>query len=83
MEIKIQVIEEMADRLVFIQQETDQDIPEILKLAIDLYYNQLQKTLNRSLQILEEPSSIDCCSVENDLSTTYESVLLKSIQPKI
>jgi hypothetical protein len=82
MEIKTQITEAEANKIAFIQQKTNQDISEILKLAIDLYYNHLQTPLEPSLQILEQSGFIGCCSVESDLSTTYKSVLSNQLNQK-
>jgi hypothetical protein len=82
MEITAQVNEEDVNKIAFIQEKTQQDISEILKLAIDLYYERLQEHLKTPLQILEESGFIDCCSVESDLSTTYKSVLTNSLNQK-
>jgi predicted metal-dependent hydrolase len=82
MEIKTQITEAEANKIAFIQQKTNKDISEILKLAINLYYNHLQTPLEPSLQILEQSGFIGCCSVENDLSTTYKSVLSNQLNQK-
>jgi hypothetical protein len=82
MEIKTQITEAEANKIAFIQQKTNQDISEILKLAIDLYYNHLQNPLDPSLQILEKSGFIGCCSVESDLSTTYKTVLSNQLSQK-
>jgi hypothetical protein len=82
MEIKTQITEAEANKIAFIQQKTNQDISEILKLAINLYYNHLQTPLEPSLQILEQSGFIGCCSVESDLSTTYKSVLSNQLNQK-
>jgi hypothetical protein len=82
MEIKTQITEAEANKIAFIQQKTNKDISEILKLAIDLYYNHLQTPLEPSLQILEQSGFIGCCSVESDLSTTYKSVLSNQLNQK-
>jgi hypothetical protein len=82
MEITVQVTQIEADKIAFIQQQTNQDISEILRLAIDLYYDHLQAPLDPSLQILEASGFIGCCSVESDLSTNYKSVLSSQLNQK-
>jgi hypothetical protein len=82
MEITAQVTEAEASKIAFIQQQTNQDISEIMRQAIDLYYDHLQTPLEPSLQILEESGFIGCCSVESDLSTTYKSVLSTQLNQK-
>jgi hypothetical protein len=83
MEITAQVTQIEADKIAFIQKQTNQDISEILRLArIDLYYDHLQAPLDPSLQILEASGFIGCCSVESDLSTNYKSVLSSQLNQK-
>lgn len=90
MEITAQVTQIEADKIAYIQQQTNQDISEILRLAIakrlgtriDLYYDHLQAPLDPSLQILEASGFIGCCSVESDLSSTYKSVLSSQLNQK-
>jgi hypothetical protein len=82
MEITAQISDEEANKIAFIKQKTQQDISEILKLAIDLYYKRVQSAPISPLQLLEESGFIGCCSVENDLSTTYKSVLATELNQK-
>ena len=76
MEIQAQLTEVEAQKVFFIQEQTQQDLIEILKKAIDLYYQILQIPEKTPLQILEESGFIGCCSVESELSTSYKSVSL-------
>lgn len=82
MEITAQVTAEEAHKIAFIQEKTQQDISEILKMAIDLYYERLQIPPKTPLQILEESGFIDSCAIETNLSTTYKSVLTDSLNQK-
>ena len=82
MHIKTELTEADANKIAFIQQQTQQDIDEILKSAIEMYYQNLQASQKSPLQILEETGFIGCCSVENDLSTTYKSVLAEELEKK-
>jgi predicted metal-dependent hydrolase len=82
MEIQAHLTEVEAQKLSFIQEKTQQDLIEILKKAIDLYYKTLQIPQKTPLQILEESGFIGCCSVESDLSTTYKSVLTEKLNKK-
>lgn len=82
MQVNTELTEAEVSKIAFIQQQTQQDIGEILKAAIDLYYQNLQASQTSPLQILEETGVIGCCSVENDLSTTYKSVLAEELEKK-
>ena len=77
MQINTKLTEAEANKIAFIQQQTQQDIGEILRSAIDIYYQNLQASQKTPLQILEETGFIGCCSVEKNLSTTYKTVLAK------
>ena len=82
MEIQAQLTEVEAQKVFFIQEQTHQDLIEILKKAIDLYYQILQIPEKTPLQILEESGFIGCCSVESELSTSYKSVLAEELIKK-
>ena len=82
MEIQAQLTEVEAQKVFFIQEQTHQDLIEILKKAIDLYYQILQIPEKTPLQILEESGFIGCCSVESELSTSYKSVLAEELNKK-
>ena len=66
----VQVNTKLSDRagsqLAYIQENTEQDLKEILDAAIDTYYQKLQEEDNnkRPFQRLEESGFIGCCSVE-------------------
>ena len=84
----VQVNTKLSDRagsqLAYIQENTEQDLTEILETAIDTYYQKLQEEDNkRPFQRLEESGFIGCCSVENDLSSTYKSVLRAELEDTI
>jgi predicted metal-dependent hydrolase len=82
-QINTQINSATTDKLTYIQQQTNQDLSEILQDAIDAYYQKLkyqqQKT---SFELLEESGFIGCCSVENDLSVNYKQVLANELEAK-
>jgi hypothetical protein len=82
MQINAELTQAEADKIAFIQQQTQQNIAEVLKSAIDLYYRNLHDHPKSPLQILEETGFIGCCSVESDLSTTYKTVLAEGLAQK-
>ncbi len=75
LEIKTQLNEEIANKLAYIQQQTAQEINEILSSAIDRYYQQIKQTKKTSLELLQESGLIGCISAEPDLSTNYKSII--------
>jgi len=72
-----------AEQLADIQEQTDQQLTEILDAAIDAYYQKLQQEKNqRPFEKLTRSGFIGCCSVESDLSSNYKSVLKTEMQAK-
>lgn len=75
MHIATQFDDEHAEKLAFIQQQTQQEIAEILNRAIDLYYQQLQVPEKSPLEIFEEVGLVGCIDAEPDLSSNYKPVV--------
>lgn len=82
MEVNAQVNDDIANKISLIQQQTQQDISEILKKAIELYYQTLQTQPKTPLQILEESGFIGCFEDDPDLSSNYKQVLTESLAKK-
>lgn len=82
-QINAQIDLETTDKLTYIQQQTNQALSDILRAAIDDYYQKLkQKNKKTSFELLEESGFIGCCSVESDLSVNYKEVLATEIEAK-
>ena len=82
-QITTQIDHETTDKLTYIQQQTNQQLPEILRAAINDYYQKLkQKKQNTPFQLLEESGFIGCCSVESVLSVNYKQVLATELEAK-
>lgn len=73
MEIKTQIDPNHAAKLTYIQQQTRQDIAEILGQAIDLYYEQLNPASTNALQAFEEAGLVGFIDAAPDES--YQSVI--------
>ena len=59
---------ETTNKITYIQQQTNQDLSEILRAAINDYYQKLkQKSKKTPFELLEASGFIGCCSVESDL----------------
>lgn len=82
MNVNAQINDDIADKISFIQAQTKQDLSEILKKAIELYYQTLQTPQKTPLQILEESGFIGCSSAESDLSINYKQVLTEELNKK-
>jgi predicted metal-dependent hydrolase len=73
LQISTQIDPETTDKLTYIQQQTNQDLPAILRAAIDDYYQKLkQKQKKIPFELLEGSGFIGCCSVESDLSVNFK-----------
>ena len=82
-QITTQIDHETTDKLTYIQQQTNQQLPEILRAAINDYYQKLkQKKQKTPFQLLEESGFIGCCSVESVLSVNYKQVLATELEAK-
>jgi hypothetical protein len=82
MEVNAQVNDDIANKLNFIQAQTKQDLSEILKKAIELYYQTLKTPQKTPLQILEESGLIGCFEDDPNLSSNYKQVLTESLTKK-
>ncbi len=74
--------DEAVDQLAYIQQQTQQDLNQILTAAIDAYYQKLQQEqpqAGSTYQKFQASGLIGCVSIESDLSTTYKQVLFEEV----
>lgn len=72
-----------ADKLAYIQQQThQQDMNELIKSAIDLYYQTLRLPSQTPLETLMQTGFIGCGSAEPDLSVNYKVLLQADFQHK-
>ncbi|MCY7332282.1 MAG: CopG family transcriptional regulator [Pseudanabaena sp. CAN_BIN31] len=75
-ELNTKIDRETTDKLTYIQQQTKQELSDILRAAIADYYQKLMQTKKKTaFELLEESGFIGCCSVESDLSVNYKNVL--------
>lgn len=82
-QINAQIDLETTDKLTYIQQQTNQALSDILRAAINDYYQKLkQKNKKTPFELLEESGFIGCCSVESDLSINYKEVLTTELEAK-
>jgi hypothetical protein len=65
----------VLDKINIIQQQTNQDIKQILQTAIDLYYQKIQQPENDPLALLKQSEFIGCGESDPDLSSTYKTQL--------
>jgi predicted metal-dependent hydrolase len=82
-QITTQIDLETTDKLEYIQQQTKQELSDILRAAIDDYYQKLRQRKKKTpFELLEESGFIGCCSVESDLSVSYKEVLATELEAK-
>ena len=82
-QINTQIDPATTDKLTYIQQQTNQTLADVLRDAIDSYYQKLKQQHKKTpFEILEESGFIGCCSVESDLSTNYKQVLANELEAK-
>lgn len=75
MEIATELTEQQKQKIAFIQQETRQNLDQILESALDIYYKQVLSASNNHLQKFSEIGFIGCIEAEPDLAERSESIL--------
>lgn len=80
MRINARLDEDYAHKLTYIQQQTHQAVTEVIKTAIDLYYEQLQQ--QKPLDLLTQNGFIGCGQADSNLSINYKSILRDSLKGK-
>ncbi|MHC5773165.1 CopG family transcriptional regulator [Nostoc sp.] len=82
MRINARLDEEYADKLAYIQQQTNQAVTDVIKSAIELYYQQLQQEQKNALSMLIQTGFIGCGQADPNLSINYKSILRDSLKAK-
>jgi hypothetical protein len=87
MQIEIQLDEERAKKLAYIQQQTQQNtvalIDSLIDSAIDQYYQQIQPPdVSNPLAKLKKSKFIGCFQGSPDLSTDSKAILQDILQEK-
>ena len=82
MRINARLNEEYADKLAYIQQQTNQAVTDVIKSAIELYYQQLQQEQKNALSMLIQTGFIGCGQTDPDLSINYKSILRDGLKAK-
>lgn len=82
MRINARLDQDSDRKLAYIQQQTSQGVTDIIKSAIDLYYQQLQAAAKHPLSLLTQTGFIGCGRADADLSVNYKSTLKQGLQAK-
>ena len=82
-QITTQIDLETNNKITYIPQQTNQELSDILRAAINDYYQKLkQKSKKTPFELLEESGFIGCCSVESVLSVNYKEALATELEAK-
>jgi hypothetical protein len=79
MKLDIQLDDEYIQKLSYIQQQTQQNLTEVIKASIDLRYQQLQQT-DDSPTKLQQSQFIGSFEAEPDLAANAEAILRSMLQ---
>ena len=83
MRVNARLDSDRASKFNYIRQRTNQGTSEIMKAAIDIYYERLrQETTVKPLQLLQQAGLIGCAEGEPDLSVNYKQYLTESLNEK-
>jgi len=83
MRVNARLDSDRATKLNYIRQRTNQGTSEIMKAAIDFYYEKLrQETPVKPLQLLRESGLVGCAEGDADLSVNYKQYLTESLNEK-
>jgi len=74
-EIEIQLDEERLNKLTLIRQQTNQNIAQVIQQAIDLYYQQLQRLQNGSIENQRQELETAYREASLELDPAWESTV--------
>ncbi|MDF5738443.1 MAG: CopG family transcriptional regulator [Nostoc sp.] len=66
----------------YIQQQTNQAVTDVIKSALELYYQQLHQQQKNALSMLTQTGFIGCGEADSDLSVNYKSILRDGLKAK-
>lgn len=82
MDIEASLKGETAQKICFLQEETDLDVEDVIKNAIDVYYEQTINKGKAPLDIFTELNLIGCFDGNKDLSINSEKHLRDILDEK-
>ncbi|MEH2350756.1 MAG: CopG family transcriptional regulator [Nostoc sp.] len=82
MRINARLDDEYADKLAYIQQQTNQAVTDVIKSALELYYQQLQQQQRNPFSMLTETGFIGCGEADPNISVNYKSILKDGLKAK-
>jgi DNA polymerase III delta prime subunit len=82
MEVMIRLTDEQARKLAYIQQQTNQNVTDLVLQAIDQQYEQLHELQKNPLDIFEELGLVGCIDGDPNLSANYKTVISDYLDEK-
>ncbi|ELS32762.1 MULTISPECIES: ribbon-helix-helix protein, CopG family [Pseudanabaena] len=82
MRVNARLDSDRTNKFQYIRQRTNQGTSEIMKAAIDLYYEKLRQESPKPLQLLQQAGLIGCAEGDPDLSVNYKQYLTDSLNEK-
>ena len=82
MRINARLDDEHAEKLTYLTRTTGASVTEVLKQALDVYFEQLGNSCGSAAQILEQSGFIGCGEGSPHLSEQYKESLKKSLATK-
>jgi hypothetical protein len=92
MQLEIQLDDDSAEKLAYIQKQTNQDFSDAIKQAIEQYYNQIQTTQVSTVQnqtteksaltLFRELGLVGCIQGDPDLSVNYKTKMADYFRAK-
>lgn len=83
MKVEIQLDGDRARKLAYIQEQTQQDLAELVGEAIDRQYEQLQAPKKSTFEIFRESGFIGCIKdAPPNLSSNYKTVIHEYLEEK-
>lgn len=83
MRVNARLDRDRASKFDYIRQRTNKGASDIMKAAIDLYYEKLhQEAPIKPLQLLKQAGLIGCAEGDSDLSVNYKQYLTESLNEK-
>lgn len=80
--IDAELDDEHLNKLVYIQQTTNQETIAVIQSAIDLYYQQLKSGQPTPFDLLQQTGFIGCGKADPNLSINYKSLLKDRLSSK-
>ena len=83
MRINARLDDSRARKIVYLTSSTKLSVSEIVKRAIDLYYERVQREASKGAQLLESGGFVGCAEGPSDLSESYKEELFGALEAKL